>query len=76
MRRAPQMRVLSLSGYYDLSTPFFATEFDLAHLYLPSALRSNLISRHYASGHMLYLDGKTFNDVTRDVRGFIRANAD
>jgi carboxypeptidase C (cathepsin A) len=76
MRRAPQMRVLSLSGYYDLSTPFFATEFDLAHLYLPPALRPNLISRHYASGHMLYLDGKTFNDVTRDVRGFIQAKSD
>ncbi|SEJ16330.1 Carboxypeptidase C (cathepsin A) [Sphingobium sp. AP50] len=76
MRRAPRMRVLSLSGYYDLSTPFFATEFDLAHLYLPTELRPNLVSRHYASGHMLYLDGKTFTDVTRDVRGFIEAKLD
>jgi carboxypeptidase C (cathepsin A) len=76
MRRAPRMRVLSLSGYYDLSTPFFATEFDLAHLYLPVELRPNLASRHYASGHMLYLDGKTFADVTRDVRDFIDAKLD
>lgn len=76
MRKAPRMRVLSLSGYYDLSTPFFATEFDLAHLYLPSELRPNLVSRHYASGHMLYLDGKTFADVTRDVRAFISAKPD
>lgn len=76
MRRAPRMRVLSLSGYYDLSTPFFATEFDLAHLFLPQELRGNLIERHYASGHMLYLDAKTLADVTHDVRHFIRGGAE
>lgn len=74
MRRAPKLRVLSLSGYYDLSTPFFATEFDLAHLYLPAKLRGNLIARHFASGHMLYLDPKTLSDVTRDVQQFIDGN--
>jgi carboxypeptidase C (cathepsin A) len=38
----PGMRVLSLNGYFDLSTPFFATEFDLAHLFLTPDLQSRL----------------------------------
>ncbi|MBH0112093.1 peptidase S10 [Novosphingobium sp. YJ-S2-02] len=56
MRTNPKLRVLSLNGYYDLSTPFFATEFDLSHLYLPPALQQNIDMRFYASGHMLYLE--------------------
>ncbi|PZQ94931.1 MAG: peptidase S10 [Cereibacter sphaeroides] len=72
MRRNPRMRVLSLNGYYDLSTPFFATEFDLAHMYLPKELLGNLVIRNYPSGHMLYLDDDTRSAVAQDVRQFLR----
>lgn len=71
MRRNPAMRVLSLSGYYDLSTPFFATEYDLSHMLLPPALRPRLIERHYASGHMIYLDPQSRAAVRRDVAAFL-----
>src|SRR5205823_14184973 len=34
------LRVLVLNGYYDLATPFSATEYVMAHLGLPPGLRS------------------------------------
>ena len=72
MRRNPAMRVLSLSGYYDLSTPFFATEYDLSHMLLPKGLRSNLTENFYDSGHMIYLDPRSLKRVHDDVCAFLK----
>ncbi|WP_066552975.1 S10 family peptidase [Croceicoccus bisphenolivorans] len=71
MRRNPEMRVLALNGYYDLSTPFFATEYDLSHMLLPKALRGNLTEHSYASGHMIYLDPQSLQQVHNDVSAFL-----
>jgi len=48
----PQLKVLSVNGYYDLATPFFQTERDLARL----GPTSNVLLRFYPAGHMTYLD--------------------
>ncbi|MPT47521.1 MAG: peptidase S10 [Sphingobium sp.] len=71
MRRNPSMRVLSMSGYYDLSTPFFATEYDLSHMMLPADLRANLTERYYESGHMIYLDEKSLVSARTDIAQFL-----
>ena len=49
------MKVLQANGYYDLATPFFATEYALDHLELSPALRKNISVMYCAAGHMLYL---------------------
>ena len=48
----PNLRVLSLNGYYDLATPFFQTETDLARL----GVNANVQTTFYRAGHMTYLD--------------------
>lgn len=48
----PFMKILVLSGYHDLATPFYQTELDLARLGSAGSLQF----RTYASGHMSYLD--------------------
>jgi carboxypeptidase C (cathepsin A) len=48
----PGLQVLSLNGYHDLATPFHQTERDLQRL--PAT--ANVVVRHYAGGHMTYLD--------------------
>jgi carboxypeptidase C (cathepsin A) len=48
----PNMKVLSLNGYYDLATPFRQTEIDLARLGTMPTLKY----KYYSSGHMTYLD--------------------
>ena len=56
MRTNPHLKVLSANGYFDLATPFFATEYDLGHMDIDPALRKNLSFTYYPSGHMVYLN--------------------
>ena len=56
MRKNPRLHVFSANGYFDLATPFFATEFDLSHMLLPPALTANITFGYYPSGHMVYLN--------------------
>ena len=70
MTKNPLLRVFSANGYYDLATPFFATEYSLAHLGLPPALRSHISYGYYPSGHMVYLLDDQLHAMKRDVGVF------
>lgn len=68
----PYMKLFVASGCFDLATPYFATEYTLAHLGLTPALRENITARRYRAGHMMYLDGDSIARMKRDVAEFIR----
>ncbi len=53
--RNPDLRVAIASGYYDLATPFFASEYTVAHMGLEAGLRKNVRMDYYKSGHMMYM---------------------
>ena len=38
MRKNPHLKVFSANGYFDLATPFFATEYDIDHMELAGGL--------------------------------------
>lgn len=73
----PRLRVLAVSGYHDLATPFHLTETDLARV---DAARVSL--RNYPGGHMSYLDDATRVAQLADLKAFyastlaLRATAD
>jgi len=67
----PYMKLFVASGYFDLATPHFATEYTLAHLGLTPVLRSNITTRHYRSGHMMYLESGALAQLKRDFAEFI-----
>jgi carboxypeptidase C (cathepsin A) len=71
--RNPYMKLFVASGYFDLATPYFATEYTLAHLGLTPALRKNITTHHYRTGHMMYLDGAAISQLKRDVEAFIKS---
>ncbi|HWG71821.1 MAG TPA: hypothetical protein VN692_20585 [Steroidobacteraceae bacterium] len=73
MQSNPRLKVYSLNGYYDLSTPFFATEYDLAHMLLPESLRHNIEFGYYSAGHMIYLDAAARLSLKRDLDRFYDA---
>ncbi|NVH76591.1 peptidase S10 [Paraburkholderia sp. JPY432] len=73
MRQNPQLRVLSLNGYFDLATPFYATEYALAHLGLDRSLRENVRIAYYPTGHMVYLDDAAMHAMKRDLVSFYTA---
>jgi carboxypeptidase C (cathepsin A) len=71
--RNPYMRLFVASGYFDLATPYFATEYTLSHLGLTPALRKNITTRRYRTGHMMYLDSVAVSQLKRDVEAFIKS---
>ena len=52
MTSDPYLRVFSANGLYDLATPFFSTEYQLAHLGGDPSLQSRITFGYYAAGHM------------------------
>jgi carboxypeptidase C (cathepsin A) len=70
MRKNPKLRVLSLNGLFDLATPFFVTEYDLAHIELEPKLRSNIEFAYYPSGHMVYLNVDALRQMKTDLAAF------
>ena len=71
----PDMKVWIANGYYDLATPYFATEYTYNHLPLPATLADNIQLTYYPAGHMMYLlkselmkmkqEAKTFYDQSK-----------
>ena len=70
----PYMKLFVASGYFDLATPFFATQYTLAHLSLNSNLQKNISTGEYEAGHMMYIRDESLAKLKRDVSGFM-ANA-
>jgi carboxypeptidase C (cathepsin A) len=70
MRKNPKLRVFSANGYFDLATPFFATEYDLSHMLLPAALTGNIMFGYYPSGHMVYLNTDALKLMKTDLDRF------
>lgn len=67
----PYMKLYVASGYFDLATPYFATEYTLAHMGLDPSLRHNISTGQYEAGHMVYIDVKSLEKLKRDVAGFL-----
>jgi len=70
MRKNPKLHVLSANGYFDLATPFFATEYDLSHMMLPPSLTGNIEFTYYPSGHMVYLNVEAQKLMKADLDHF------
>ena len=70
MRKDPHLKVFSANGLFDLATPFFKTEFDLAHMNLEPRLRQNIEFGYYPSGHMIYLNVEALKQLKADLANF------
>lgn len=75
MRENPSLKVLSANGWFDLATPFFATEYDLAHLGLDAKLLNNVTVTYYPSGHMVYLNLDALKQFKSDLAKFYASAA-
>lgn len=72
MRRNANLRVFAASGYYDLATPYFATEFTFSQMGLEPELRGHIIHKTYPGGHMMYLVNDIRSDLTQDIAAFYK----
>lgn len=67
----PYMKLYVASGYFDLATPYFATQYTLAHMGLDPSLRGNIRTGEYQAGHMVYIDSKSLAQLKREVGEFV-----
>jgi carboxypeptidase C (cathepsin A) len=68
----PYMKVFVGQGYYDLATPYFATEYMLSHMNVDPEHRGNVEMTNYEAGHMFYLDVASLSSFKEDIDRFIR----
>ena len=67
----PFLKVFIANGYFDLATPYFATEYTVSHLGLDPDLRDNIRLSYYESGHMMYIHKPSLLELSRDVSKFM-----
>ncbi|MGH9160338.1 MAG: S10 family peptidase, partial [Vicinamibacteraceae bacterium] len=71
MAQNPHLRVLVANGYYDLATPFFATEYTFNHLAFDGDYRQRVRMTYYEAGHMMYIHGPSLERLKRELASFI-----
>lgn len=71
LSKNPYMKVFVASGYYDLATPYYATEYTLSHLGLDPTLRDNIQTEYYEAGHMMYIDEGCLAKLQTDIAEFL-----
>jgi carboxypeptidase C (cathepsin A) len=72
MTQNPHLRVMVANGYYDLATPFAATEYTFARMQIDPELRKNVSMTYYPAGHMMYIHRASHRKLREDVVAFIR----
>jgi carboxypeptidase C (cathepsin A) len=71
----PHLQVQVENGYFDMATPFFATEYTMDHLLAPAAARDRIHLQYYTSGHMIYLHDEDRAKLKTNIGAFIESAA-
>jgi carboxypeptidase C (cathepsin A) len=72
MTTNPHLKVYVANGYYDLATPFMATQYTFNHLGLDKSLLGNLRMGYYEAGHMMYIHLPSLVKLKGELSDFIR----
>ncbi|MFU8859192.1 MAG: S10 family peptidase [Cyclonatronaceae bacterium] len=72
MTKNPYLSVWIASGYFDLATPYYATDYTVNQMGLDPTLRRNISLSYYESGHMMYIHMPSLQQFRQDFLSFIR----
>ena len=73
MTTNPTLKVYVANGYYDLATPFLASEYTFTHLGLDKSLQDNITMAYYGAGHMMYVDMDELKKMKADMDAYLDA---
>ncbi len=68
----PYLKVHVFNGYYDLATPYFATEYTFSHMHLRDSLSGNVTMSYYLAGHMMYIHQPSLVRMKQEADQFIQ----
>ena len=69
----PYLKVYVANGYYDLATPYFASQYTFNHLSLDPSLRENLSMGYFEAGHMMYVQIASLEKLKNELAAFIQS---
>ncbi|GAC1397593.1 MAG: peptidase S10 [Pyrinomonadaceae bacterium] len=72
LAKNPYMKIFIANGFYDLATPYFATQYTVNHMGLDPSLRNHVQFGYYEAGHMMYIDLKSIAQLKRDIGAFMQ----
>jgi carboxypeptidase C (cathepsin A) len=75
MAQNPALKVFVGNGYYDLATPFFATEYTFDHIGFDSDYKQRVSLHYYQAGHMMYIRRADREQLKKDVAAFMASAA-
>ncbi|MGL4650361.1 MAG: peptidase S10, partial [Caldilineaceae bacterium] len=73
MTENPWLRVYVASGYFDLATPYLATDYTLSRMDLDPALWGNIQVGYYEAGHMMYAHAPSLAKLKQELAAFYAA---
>lgn len=71
LRRNPHLRVFVASGYYDLGTPYSASDYSLARMDVTAEVMTRITHRYYDAGHMMYTRTEDLKKLKSDVKNWL-----
>lgn len=71
MVKNPFLKVWICNGYYDMATPYYATDYVIHHMFLPKNLQKNISFTYYEAGHMMYIHKSSLVQLKKDYDKFM-----
>ena len=65
------LRVFVANGYYDLATPYAATQYTFNHLGGDRKLLDRVTMAYYEAGHMMYVHKPSLTKLKKDIAAFM-----
>ncbi len=73
MSMNPSLKVHVANGYYDLATPYLATQYTFGHMGLDKSLQNNISMSYYPAGHMMYVHMQSLQQLKENLANFLRS---
>jgi carboxypeptidase C (cathepsin A) len=67
----PFMHLFVGSGYFDLATAYYATQYTLNHMGLTTAQHARISLGYYSAGHMMYIQDESLSQLRKDIGSFL-----
>ncbi|MFZ2488844.1 MAG: peptidase S10 [Anaerolineae bacterium] len=75
MSMNPHLLVHVANGYYDLATPYFATQYTFNHLSLDPSLAGHISMSYYEAGHMMYVHLPSLYQLKAELASFVQTTS-